>query len=378
MTSRAARRRRRSRWNQGLVVLVAAVAGLVAAAAGSPRGGGGDAAPVEAGDGTGAAEPVPNVAALGHLDADGALDMLVILGFVGEQAGNAVLVPPSTFVDVPSLGTQRIGDVVRFGSDQLLEIALENSFGVAIDELVLLDDAQLASAFAVLPRLTVDLAGAVRVDDEAGTIGLPRGKHEIDTSAAVRMLVGTEAAGELAHQVTVRALLEAWRVALGDERAASATVATEPRLRGFVERAGLELRYDTLPVEAVSVGGGETRFSLRRDDAARLLRAAFSESLLNGGEPRPRVEIRNGTGTVGLTPLVAALVVPVGAEVTLTGNVPGFGVVETQVVYYDAEDRAPATRLAEVLGVPEVRRARERVSVVDVTIVVGEDFSPPG
>jgi hypothetical protein len=82
----------------------------------------------------------------------------------------------------------------------------------------------------------------------------------------------------------------------------------------------------------------------------------------------------NGVGSVGLTQAVAARIVPAGGEVTLTGNVPGFGVAATKVVYYRAGARDDARRFAKALGVGKVIRAADAIDVVDVTVVVGKDF----
>jgi hypothetical protein len=59
--------------------------------------------------------------------------------------------------------------------------------------------------------------------------------------------------------------------------------------------------------------------------------------------------------------------------VTLSGNVPGFGLGETQVVYYRAGAQAPAQRLLDALGCGKLKRSTGGFKVVDVTILVGAD-----
>jgi hypothetical protein len=66
--------------------------------------------------------------------------------------------------------------------------------------------------------------------------------------------------------------------------------------------------------------------------------------------------------------------VPAGGEVTLTGNLAGFGVRTTRVVYYRKNGRAAAQRMAAALGVGKVERATNAIDIVDLTIVVGKDF----
>jgi len=124
---------------------------------------------------------------------------------------------------------------------------------------------------------------------------------------------------------------------------------------------------------SVASGGGES-FTIRRDEARSLLEHAMRWTLL-GDEPRPRAEILNGTGEVGVTQEVAAVVVHEGVEVTLTGNLPGFGAATTQVVYYRNEDAALARDLVSSIGVGSVAQAPRPVDVIDVTIVVGADLS---
>jgi hypothetical protein len=84
----------------------------------------------------------------------------------------------------------------------------------------------------------------------------------------------------------------------------------------------------------------------------------------------------NGTGAIALTQAVAERIVPAGGEITLTGNVPGFGVRHTSVVYYRKSDLPAARRVAAALGVGSVAEGNVPLDVVDLTVVVGADFHP--
>jgi hypothetical protein len=130
-------------------------------------------------------------------------------------------------------------------------------------------------------------------------------------------------------------------------------------------------------VESVTTAGGE-RFEPRVVDVARYVSSVFANARLGGGAKRPRVEILNGTGAVGLGQSIAGKVVPAGGQVTLTGNVPSFGVANTQVVYYRDADRADAQRLLRALGCGALKKAARALGVVDVTIVAGADCYPTG
>ncbi|MCZ7526979.1 MAG: LytR C-terminal domain-containing protein [Acidimicrobiia bacterium] len=327
-----------------------------------------------------AGEPAPPVAEsartllLAHRDADSRADVMLVAG-VGRDggAGSILLVPVATHVETPSLGLQPLAAVPALADAELLATTVQNLLGIDLTEVVVLDDLGLLSVLEAAGTLTAELRRAVRLDD--APLALGAGAQEVPYTDAATLLTGTERGSELDHLVTVQGVLDGWLAALRDPEVAAATVERVPELSVLVAAARAEPRIDTLPVEAVSTGGDE-RFQVRRDDLDEILRRGFPDSLLSPDGERARVEILNGTGAVGVTRQAAACVVPDGGEVVLTGNVPGFGVDRTEVVYYGDEDAAPAARLAETLGAGAPRKASRPLGVIDVTIIVGADFRP--
>jgi hypothetical protein len=371
------RNARRDRRAQVAVVGLAVVAGLLAAVGGVARDEAADAGGrSREARGTREAPVLPARTLLfGHVGADRRVDMLVAFGWErGAREGRAVLVPPNLVVEVPSLGPQALADVRRLSSTELLQVVAENVLNVEFDGIVLAGDLRLSNLLAPAGTLRVDFPEAVRVDDEAGTVAFRSGPRAVEPAEAMRLLVG-RSDDVLRHLVAVGAVLEAWQVALRDDAVAHATAQVDKRVLPITIGAGAQMRTSTLPVERVS-SGGEERFRLRADDARDLVERSFPWAVISP-EARPRVEILNGVGGVGVTQRVAALVVPAGGEVTLTGNVPGFGVRRTQVVYYREEAAIAARRLADALDTGRVVRAAEAIDVVDVTIVVGEDLARP-
>jgi len=271
------RARRRGRLGQAAVVLLAVVAGLVAASAGTPRDR--DAAPSSAperapSDLEPAVEEPGRVLLLAHRGADGRTAALLAVGFAGDGTGSAVLVPSSTLVEVPSLGTQAVADVEPLGSPELLEAAIERVLGIAVDETVVVDDAALVAAIGATARMQLELTRAVRVDDRFGGIALDAGVHDVDATTAVRLLTGVETATDLERQQTVQSVIDAWRRRLVDEAVAAEVLALVPELETFVAHAGDRLRYATLPVEPVSAFGA-TRYQVRAADAAAVVEQVF-------------------------------------------------------------------------------------------------------
>jgi hypothetical protein len=130
-------------------------------------------------------------------------------------------------------------------------------------------------------------------------------------------------------------------------------------------------------VESITTGGAEG-FRPRAADVVDYVVAAFPDALLAPKGDRPRVEVLNGTGAVGLAQEIASQIVPAGAQVTLAGNVPKFGLKETQVVYYRGDDRGRAQQLLRALGCGSLKHADTEIGVVDVTILAGADCFPTG
>jgi hypothetical protein len=313
----------------------------------------------------------PTTILFGHRGGDGRVDLLVLAGADGRTA-SVLLLPTATQVEVPSLGPQALSDIPNDGDTSALATTVENLLGVRVVRTVMLDDTQLNAVLDAAQPIPIELARPVQFDDaESGLVAA--GAHEVSGEDAARLLVSTQDNSELDRLVTVQGVLDGWLTRLRDRAAARRVLAAEPGLQPLltVARAG-EHRTDTLPVEQVATGG-EERFEPRVDDLARYVSVAFDSMLLGRGVGRPRVEILNGTGAVGLAQTIASRVVPAGGQVTLSGNAPDFTNQETQVIYYRDGDRREARRLLAALGCGSLRKAQRPVGIVDVTILAGAD-----
>ncbi len=350
---------------------MAAVCGSFAALASSPNG-----APAAEPDGTATSAPSGvkfRTLLVVHRAVDGTLDLAVVFGInEGRDRTSVLLLPPPTMVEVPALQNRILADLPALVDDDVLRITVMNATGVRIDEAIIADDDALARLLAPADPLPVDFQQGIRIDDDAGTLGYPSGARDLPSAEAYRVLLGEEAGGALAHQVTVQAVLQGWLERLRTPSVAEATTAREPAAALLAAAASHTATFETLPVEKVDAGDTEL-LHIRDDETARLVLEQFGGAALGRGN-RPRVDLRNGTGTVGLTQRVAAFIVPAGGEVTRTDNVRGFGQDVTTVVYYRDEDADWARRFVEVLGVGSIAKAQREVGVIDITVIVGADF----
>ncbi len=309
---------------------------------------------------------------LEHRGTDGRADLLVVVGPGADGRSSVLLVPSGTLSDVPSLGIQALSDVPTLGEAGLLTTTVENLLGIDIASTATVDDAALIAALEPAAPIPVDLRHEVEITTPGAEAIIPAGRQSLSAEDAARVLTSTESGGEIEHLVTVQAVLEGWMARLRNDDVAEATLAVRPDLAALVDAAGRPVRVGSLPVDSLATPGGD-RFEVRTDDLERYIRRAFPGALLGIDGRRPRVEILNGTGAVGVTQGAARRVVPAGGRVALTGNVPGFDVTETQVVYYRDRDRAAAQRLLEALECGSLRRANKPIDVVDVTVIIGAD-----
>jgi hypothetical protein len=94
-----------------------------------------------------------------------------------------------------------------------------------------------------------------------------------------------------------------------------------------------------------------------------------------GTEPPDPVQVENGNGEPGVGEQVAALVIPAGFRVVLSGNAQDFNHPTTDVTANGIETQDEAQRVVDALGVGTVTVSQVPSGIADVTIVVGKDFS---
>jgi hypothetical protein len=367
-------RARHDRRAQAAVIVVAVVAGLIAAALGTrPE----QQARALSHSTPTTVKPIgkPKTVLFAHVDPEHHLDLLFVAGLArGGKTGSVVFVPATTLVQVPAFDTQTLADLPKLGSAALLATSVANALGLHFDQVTVVGDKRLTEILAPATRFDVVFGHSVQVDDAAGTLAFTRGRAHITAGDATRLLIGKDSAGILEHLVTVQAVLQGWFNRLRTGSVATATVKVTNQTHSLVALARADVGFDTLPVRVLS-SGSIARYEIRQPDADKLVRADFPYAMLSSGK-RLRVEVLNGTGAIALTQAVARRIVPAGDEITLTGNVPGFGVRHTQVVYYRAADLPAARRLAAALGVGSVALGNVPLDVVDLTVIVGKDFHP--
>lgn len=99
-----------------------------------------------------------------------------------------------------------------------------------------------------------------------------------------------------------------------------------------------------------------------------------------GGPPegvRVRVEVLNGGGVAGAAGSATAVLRDLGFDVVYFGNADGFG-RDTSTVLDRVGRVDAARRVADALGIRSVRSEPDSNLYLDVSVVLGTDWTPPG
>lgn len=314
----------------------------------------------------------------------------------GGVPAHVLFLPVGTLVDIPGVGLDRLGNAYQYGGTELLVASVENALGIAVDHAAAVDDAAFAGF--------LERAGPVQVEVPARLA-----RHGEDGATDVRFQPGLQmlTGGRLAEYWSLRQdgepELEVFPRRQRVLEAVLAAGARDPAVReALVQGAGQlgadaedawvgdllgrlvdaqaagTLRFVVLPVEPFGGAGpeGDGTYRLREAEARELVASTVAAGVRSGEADRSvRVQVLNGVGVPGLGAQVDRHL-DEGFVTVLSGNVPAFGVGETVIVVYDESARSmeAARRVQELLGVGRIEASRQPQSVVDLTIVVGEDF----
>lgn len=93
------------------------------------------------------------------------------------------------------------------------------------------------------------------------------------------------------------------------------------------------------------------------------------------GASRIRVEVLNGAGRPGLARRAMERLRARGFDVVYFGNAPAFG-RDSSVVLARTGRLGDASEVADALGIPSVKSAPDSTLLLEVTVVLGADWSP--
>ena len=313
---------------------------------------------------------------LAQRDANGkAVSLTVLVPAANDRGGSLVLIPPGTMTEVASADLQAIGATLATGGPAQLQTTVQNLLGTSLAETTALDDAGLTAMVTPAGPLTVVLPERVERVGTSGSVDVvfAAGPNKVAPGDVPRLLSLKGQGNDLSRLARHQAFWEAWLARMHDQP--SAIPATPPGLhRAIVALVAGAVRTRVVPVTSLGTTqeDGEL-YKVDQAEMAQMVADTFPAARTATGA-RPTVQILNGTGAIGLSQRVQDRLGP-GFEVKLTGNAASFSYAGTQVVFYDRAKQALAEQVQKQLGIGQLVFSRNPIDVVDVTIVVGKDFT---
>jgi hypothetical protein len=292
---------------------------------------------------------------------------------VNGKGGNLLLVPPGTMAEVPGIGLEPLASTLESGGAERLLFTAENMIGASLGTADVVDADGLAQLLAATGPLVVDVPARVEDVFPSGRVAVlyEAGRNRVEPAEVSRLLTAEGNGTDLTRLARHQAFWEAWLARIKQDADVAPDGAIGKALRAM---ASGPWRIRTLPVKAAgTLTGGQDIYQVDREELTALVKSMFPGAGSVAGA-RPRIQVLNGTGELGLAQRVSEKLIPAGIEVRLTGNANPLGQLQTQVIYYDADKRAMAEKVRAALGLGVLVRNRNSTDVVDVTVIVGKDF----
>lgn len=324
-------------------------------------------------------------------DPSGQADSLTV--FAARADGShpiRLFLPSGTLAPIPGQGFEPLARTLGLRDQRLLELSVENITGLRIDQTLVVDDVSLGRVVDGLGGVEVNVPETLtEVEDGVSEQVAAAGVQQMDGATALTYLsyrggAQTELTRFVRAQAVFDAIARRGRAALdravAQTEPAGATSARDLRalpaiLADAVAGVATERANLVLPVEPAGGSGAGELYRMDDERAEAFLRQEMAGALISPAK-RPRIELRNGNGTPQIGERVAALLVPEGFAIEVSGNAPSFTERITRIIIYEdtPEARARAEEIRGLLRVGRVELGTRAQSVVDMTVVIGRDL----
>ncbi|MBI4261828.1 MAG: LytR C-terminal domain-containing protein [Actinobacteria bacterium] len=282
---------------------------------------------------------------------------VAVVGAGGDLEPAVAILPGSTAIEIPGLGSDTAGAAARLPGD-VFRVALSNLLGAEVGHHAVWEPDGLAEAVDDAGGVTLDVAGTLEVDGR--TIG--PGPTDVGGAEVAAYLEDARPFEHVTRWTDVlRALLSVEDPVLGP-----AVHADDPAAASEVWAAARGATVTEVPTE-------ESGGALLRPDFEAM--PGFVAEAFGIGRPPPvPVLVLNGNGAPGVGEQVARLLVPEGFRVVASENARSFDHRTTEIRVGDPALEEAAGRVAAALGVGEVILGEPGSGLADITILVGMDF----
>ncbi len=303
-----------------------------------------------------------------------ATDRAVSVGVMtnsGPEQSSVVLFPGALLIEVPGFGTHRLADAHVLGGVDSVRHAIMNELGIAIDGIAVLSPGDLASTLD--RNLEITLSSPFLQPDYNGavvTAGVGTASYTPDEIEAMLVTVGTSSEVEFVQRQ--RSVWEGYLRELARTPGLVDDFADDDEVGSVLIKEGIGAERVTTTVAPVrQVGVGETQLlGLASDPAFFDLHFGSIRMPL---EPRPRVEILNGTREVGITQAIAGELIEKGFWILRTDNADRSSYRDTLIIAQGPGGQQEAVLVEHELGYGEIVVEQSASGSVDVSIILGAD-----
>lgn len=314
-----------------------------------------------------------------------------------ENSATLLFLPTTTVADIPGHGLDRLARAFAYGGGPLVAATVENLLGVDLDGVAEVSEQGWAALFGRVGGLTVEVPERLveQAADGSRRVRFEPGRQPLDGQRLAELMTMTaEDDDHLDRIPRVQRVLTAFLAAVAQDPQLLDSVVADgapmldtdvpvEQVRSLLDaaaRAQADHRLAILTLPVAPIGSGEegaVRIDAERADRLVSERLAASVPAPTAAAGR-RLQILNGNGEPGIGQQVAERLLPAGFRVAVTDNADRFDHAETRIVVYDdsARQLALARDVQRLLGVGRIELSRTPTSVVDITIVVGDDFPP--
>lgn len=324
-------------------------------------------------------DPTP-VMGLAVVNEQGQLDSVVVMSLAADGGGSVVVLPSSTVIGVPGVGSVPLSIAYATGGIDVLREGLQGILGIGLADIDVVEPEEwtdLVGPAGTLQVVNPDPVGGTAASGEV--VSFPQGSIDLPASRVWTYLSARNPGEtELNRLVRVEAFWRAWTAKVGAAVDQPGIVPGEVDsgvgrfVRGVSAGA---FDASSLPVSEESLGEGQEPVYRPQQPDVRDLIARIVPFPAGPEGTRAHVTVLDGTGSSNHGLAAAALLAANGAQIDKVGNAPEFGVETTQFVYYDDAVLTRVQRMRDALGVGEIVKSDELNSAVDVVVVLGEDYA---
>lgn len=325
------------------------------------------------------------------------LTSLVLVSYDSRDGSASLIYFPSDLrVQVPGAGEDTLSNLVELddGRIGMTLVAVSNLLGIEIDRYVMGSDRDLRIILTKLkPEYTVEVPSGTSFKDESldVSVDLEPGKQDLPGGTLASYLTYSPPGKELdlikrqkgfaveflemSREGGVYDIIPAFTrkyASLLDTSASDKQLAGLWQTLSGVEGAGLQ--QTTVPVKEMRI----EKTVMHLLDRAKL--DSFKKKYLKSEseiESRLRVDILNGNGIPGIGQAVASKLDPAEFQVVNNANADNFEHPDTVILIYDTGNEMVnnARKITKALGLGRIEARPPNQDVVDITIVVGKDYT---